>query len=159
MNRIFPSRLLAIAAIALIVGLVALPATAEDQCDATLSPSLESENKTDSQTEYTFKVDVSSPANCATVYWNLKTVVTRASGEDQEKITSYVTEVRDGMTTAVAKLLIASDETLADWEIEKTRCEPCGAERIETDGVEVTGTLFLTVSRANAESLARAFRR
>jgi len=127
MNRIFPNRLLAIAVVAAAACLVALPASAEDQCDATLSPSLESENKTGSHTEYRFKVDVSSPAICATVYWELKTVVSRANEDDSEKTTSYVTEVRDGMTTAEAKQLISSDETLADWEIEKTRCEPCGA--------------------------------
>ena len=127
MNRIFPNQLLTIAVFAAAACLVALPASAEDPCDATLSPSLESEDKTGSHTEFRFKVDVSSPAICATVYWNLKTVVSSANDEDREKTTSYVTEVRDGMTTAEAKHLISSDETLVNWEIEKTRCEPCGA--------------------------------
>jgi hypothetical protein len=129
MSRIVPSRLLAVAVVAAAACLVALPVAAEDQCDATLSPSLESENEEGSYTEYVFKVDVSSPAICARISWVLKTVETRANNEDVEKTTPYVTEVRDGMTTAAAKHRISSDETLVSWDVEKTGCTPCGAEK------------------------------
>ena len=121
--------------IALCLVLATLGATAAargNDCDATLHPVLYRVIRKDTTILHRFKVDVSSPARCADVYYTLKVVEEATGGKKESKRKSIKTTVRDGVvTTAMVGYEMPAKKTMTSWKIELVKCSPCGAGKTQ----------------------------
>jgi hypothetical protein len=88
--------------------------------------------KKDTTILHRFKVEVSSPARCANVLYEL-TFVEEATGGKKETIRKPITtRVRDGVvTTAMVQYEMSAEKTMVRWSIDLVKCTLCGAGKAE----------------------------
>jgi hypothetical protein len=107
-------------------------ATWADECEATLDPQLYRVIKKDITILHRFKVEVSSPARCADVVYELTVVEEVTGGKKEAKKKSITTRVRDGVvTTAMVEHEMSAEKTMAGWKIELDKCKLCGAGKTD----------------------------
>ena len=107
-------------------------ATRADECDAALDPQLYRVIKKDTTILHRFKVEVSSPARCADVQYELTVVEEATGGKKETKQKSFTTRVRDGVvTTAMAEHEMSAKKTMASWKIDLLKCRFCGAAKTD----------------------------
>jgi hypothetical protein len=99
-----------------------------DECKAKLDPQLYRVIEKDTTILHRFKVDISSPARCADVWYHLKVDVEASGGKKEPVHRKLKTRVRDGViTTAMVEYEMPREKSMTGWEIEIDRCSPCGA--------------------------------
>jgi hypothetical protein len=124
--------ILGMACCVLVATLGATSSARAAECDATIDPQLYRVIKKDTTILHRFKVDVSSPARCADVIYELTIVEQATGGKKETKQKSRTTRVRDGVvTTAMVQYEMSDEKLLAGWKIELVNCRLCGAAKTE----------------------------
>ncbi len=97
-------------------------------CDAEVEGSYGAEETYDDYKDKVFSVEISSPAECAKVYFDLLTTERLFNGEEIKTTTTTWRKVTAGGEPFFKlKFRMAIDSDLIDWEIRFRSCTICGS--------------------------------
>ena len=101
------------------------PASWAADCTANINATLKKTEKKKTVTQYSWKLDVSSPDKCAKVSVNLVTTESEPGKDDQVVTTKKVVKVRGSSTSQKVSYDLPIERSLAHWEFKLAGCEVC----------------------------------
>jgi hypothetical protein len=117
----------ALAAVLSGVGAGAVAAAVD--CTADVKAQMRSDEVYDAYVDKAFLVQISSPASCGKVYFDLITTERLFNGEEiTTSQRSWRKVTAGGESASRLKYRLAKDSTLLQWEVKFVRCVVCGTE-------------------------------
>ena len=124
---------ISVVAIALaLFGAACIPAVAaSSECDAQVDSDLTREEPGETGTHYTWRVEIRTEEDCATVEFQLILTIQPPGGDVETVVRMGSVRLSDGSIQHQMRYAMKPDHRLMEWEIVKSSCEICVLNRPE----------------------------
>jgi len=110
-------------------GATGIPAIgASSECDAQVDSELTREEPGEAGTHYTWRVDIRTEEDCATVEFQLILTIQPPGGDEETVVRQGSVRLSDGSIQHQMRYEMKPDHSLMKWEIVKSSCETCVLE-------------------------------
>ena len=115
-----------VAIVLTLLGVTWLPVpAAPSECEAQIDSELTRQEEGESGTHYTWKVNVETEEDCATIEFELILTIQKPEGEDQTVVRLGRVRLSDGSIEHQMRYELKPDDKLVKWEVVMSSCEPC----------------------------------
>lgn len=121
----------AVTALALLAATGPSLAAASSECEARVDSELIREEKQESSTHYTWRVDVQTDEECATVEFNLILTIQKSDQENETVVREGRVRLSKGSIEHQMRYELKPDDSLVKWEVVKSSCELCVLDRLD----------------------------
>jgi len=105
--------------------------SSSSECDAEVDSELTREEPGEAGTHYTWKVDIRTEEDCATVEFQLILTIQKPDGKEDTVVRPGSVRLSNGSIEHQMRYEMKPDDNLTKWEVVKSKCEPCVLNDLE----------------------------
>ncbi len=106
-------------------------AVASSDCDAEVDSELTREEPGETGTHLTWRVDIRTEEECATVEFQLILTLQKPDGKEETVVRLGSVRLSDGSISHQMRYEVRPEDRLTKWKVVQSKCEPCVANDLE----------------------------